>query len=67
MKVGGFIQGNSTIISQPKFEDKHIQFFEKKGYDIVKAHGYVIIKRNRVSSKKIEELIHAYEYDYGPW
>lgn len=65
--VKGFIQGNCTIITEPKFEDRHITFFEKKGYDVCKAHGYSIIKRARLSAKQLEELIHAYEYDFGKW
>ena len=65
--IVGHIQGNGTIITNPKFTDKHIDFFDRLGFNVCKAHGYVIIKKARLSTAKIKELIHAFEYEFGEW
>ncbi len=66
MKVQGHIQGEKTIITSPKFEEKHLKFFQNYHKEAVISVNQLVVNK-KIPLSDVERIVYAYEYEFGKW
>ena len=67
MEVKGFIQGDTTIITNPKFEERHLLFMQIYFNVNVRSENNKVILFDKIPMARIELCIKAYIYEFGTW
>lgn len=68
--IRGFIQKGKTVVTFPKFEEKHLQFMRKYfEYPDLQPEIFPerIIFPTYISKLQLENFYKAYCYEFGSW